>query len=73
MAQLNKNTKYICMGLLAMISTQMIIRFIGIDNLSAQLIDLIIVIVNIIIIVVTYKYKDKGFGFKYNITIYNNS
>ncbi len=69
MILLNKNTKYIFMGLLAMISTQMVIRSVGIDNLSAQLIDLILGTVSILIIVVTYKYRNKGFGFRYNMTV----
>jgi hypothetical protein len=52
-----------------MISAQVAIRAIGIDNLSSQVIVAFLVIVCGWFIVLQYKNRFKGFGIKYNMTV----
>ena len=68
---MNKDNKigYSLIGLIAMISVQVLIRSIGIDNLSTQVIVAFFTIVCVLFIIAEYKNKTKGFGVKYNMTV----
>jgi len=65
----SKNSINILIGLIIMISTQATIRFIGIDNMSAQVMVACSTIICILFIAVQYKNRTKGFGVKYNMIV----
>lgn len=68
---LNKVKKkiYGSSAIIALISTQAAIKFIGIDNISTQVIVAFLTIICVLFIGIQYKNRTKGFGVKYNITV----
>lgn len=65
----NRNIVFGLGALIGLIVSQAIIKTIGIDNLSVQVIDTILVIISIGIAVGTYKNKTSGLGMRYNIIV----
>jgi len=62
----NKNGVAITFGIIGLIVSQVVIRTIGIYNMSAQIIDTILAIVCIAFVVWIYKNRKKGLGIKHN-------
>ena len=65
----DKNSLYSIITLITLIITQIVLRFIGIDNISVYIIVAIFVVVCALVIIGTYKNINNGLGAKYNITV----
>lgn len=65
----NQNNKITVAPLLAMLITQSILRIIGIQNLSANLILTGIIVLDAILIIIAYIHRNEGIGVRFNMTI----
>lgn len=65
----DKKVLYSLITLIILIITQIVLRFIGIDNISVQVIVALLVIACTLVIIGTYKNRNKGLGTKYNTIV----
>lgn len=65
----NKKSLYTIISILSLISVQVIMRSIGIDNISAHVYILLLSIACIMVIIGVYKNGTKGLGIKYNTIV----
>lgn len=66
---MNKRGTYGVTALATLLSTQIIIRSIGVNNISTNIIVIVLAMVSTLVIVYTYKNKNEGLGIKYNTVL----
>lgn len=65
----NSNKIIALLGLVGLVIGQAVIRTVGMENISAQVFDTVLLIICIGTVISLYKNKEKGYGIKYNITV----